>query len=161
MYVQFMSEHKTFFLCGYVKMFQYLCSILSSMCCINVRAINTGHQVHCSHVTNIDPGYDDILFVCLFSSYVILISQMPLLETHLLQGHRELRLAHLTLSVMTMGYVWQEGENDTVKVCHLSLCKVVYMLSSKRKRNVLDSDSERFGRCGKYPTNGKLILCYA
>lgn len=46
---------------------------------------------------------------------------MPLLETDLLQGHRELRLAHLALSVMTMGYVWQEGENNTVKVSQLFL----------------------------------------
>lgn len=41
---------------------------------------------------------------------------MPLLETHLLRTHRELRLAHLALSIMTMGYVWQEGERETVKV---------------------------------------------
>lgn len=41
---------------------------------------------------------------------------MPLLETHLLQSHRELRLAHLALSTLTMGYVWQEGERETVKV---------------------------------------------
>ncbi|XP_043103397.1 indoleamine 2,3-dioxygenase 2-like isoform X2 [Puntigrus tetrazona] len=44
------------------------------------------------------------------------IHDMPLLETHLLQTHRELRLAHLALSVMTMGYVWQEGERDTIRV---------------------------------------------
>uniref|UniRef100_A0A4W5MS28 Indoleamine 2,3-dioxygenase 1 n=1 Tax=Hucho hucho TaxID=62062 RepID=A0A4W5MS28_9TELE len=41
---------------------------------------------------------------------------MPLLNTQFLESHRELRLAHLALSVMTMGYVWQEGENDTVKM---------------------------------------------
>lgn len=41
---------------------------------------------------------------------------MPLLETDLLRSHRELRLAHLALSVITMGYVWQEGEEDKVKV---------------------------------------------
>ncbi|KAK3565799.1 hypothetical protein QTP86_015577 [Hemibagrus guttatus] len=41
---------------------------------------------------------------------------MPLLETDLLQSHRELRLAHLALSIITMGYVWQEGEEDKVKV---------------------------------------------
>uniref|UniRef100_A0AAY4ATK2 Indoleamine 2,3-dioxygenase 2-like n=1 Tax=Denticeps clupeoides TaxID=299321 RepID=A0AAY4ATK2_9TELE len=44
------------------------------------------------------------------------IHQMPLLETHFMKSHRELRLAHLALSVMTMGYVWQEGDRDTVKV---------------------------------------------
>uniref|UniRef100_A0A4W5MS12 Indoleamine 2,3-dioxygenase 1 n=1 Tax=Hucho hucho TaxID=62062 RepID=A0A4W5MS12_9TELE len=44
------------------------------------------------------------------------ILKMPLLNTQFLESHRELRLAHLALSVMTMGYVWQEGENDTVKM---------------------------------------------
>lgn len=42
--------------------------------------------------------------------------QMPMLSSDFLQKHLELRLAHLALSVMTMGYVWQEGENDTVEV---------------------------------------------
>lgn len=42
--------------------------------------------------------------------------QMPLLSSQFLQSHQELRLAHLALSVMTMGYVWQEGDNDTVEV---------------------------------------------
>lgn len=41
---------------------------------------------------------------------------MPLLEMDLLRSHQELRLAHLALSVITMGYVWQEGEEDKVKV---------------------------------------------
>ncbi|KAF4109648.1 indoleamine 2,3-dioxygenase 1 isoform X1 [Onychostoma macrolepis] len=49
------------------------------------------------------------------------IHDMPLLETHLLRTHRELRLAHLALSMMTMGYVWQEGERETVKVLPRSL----------------------------------------
>ncbi|KAL0979441.1 hypothetical protein UPYG_G00185080 [Umbra pygmaea] len=44
------------------------------------------------------------------------ILKMPLLNTHSLKSHKELRLAHLTLSVMTMGYVWQEGQNETVKM---------------------------------------------
>ncbi|XP_014027437.1 indoleamine 2,3-dioxygenase 2 [Salmo salar] len=44
------------------------------------------------------------------------ILKMPLLNTQFLESHRELRLAHLALSVMTMGYVWQEGEDDTVKM---------------------------------------------
>uniref|UniRef100_A0A8C5SXI1 Indoleamine 2,3-dioxygenase 2 n=1 Tax=Laticauda laticaudata TaxID=8630 RepID=A0A8C5SXI1_LATLA len=33
-----------------------------------------------------------------------------------LQGHRELYLAHLVLSFITMGYVWQEGEKEVPKV---------------------------------------------
>ncbi|XP_073675273.1 indoleamine 2,3-dioxygenase 2-like [Garra rufa] len=47
--------------------------------------------------------------------------KMPLLETHLLQTHRELRLAYLALSMMTVGYVWQEGERETIKVLSHSL----------------------------------------
>ncbi|XP_017272629.1 indoleamine 2,3-dioxygenase 1 [Kryptolebias marmoratus] len=43
------------------------------------------------------------------------VNKMPLLSTNFLQKHRELRLAHLALSMMTMGYVWQEGENNTVE----------------------------------------------
>ncbi|GLD66840.1 indoleamine 2,3-dioxygenase 2-like protein, partial [Lates japonicus] len=48
---------------------------------------------------------------------------MPLLSSKFLQKHRELRLAHLALGVMTMGYVWQEGENDTVEIlpCNLAV----------------------------------------
>ncbi|KAG8141264.1 hypothetical protein E2320_006901, partial [Naja naja] len=33
-----------------------------------------------------------------------------------LQGHREIYLAHLVLSFITMGYVWQEGEKEVPKV---------------------------------------------
>lgn len=44
------------------------------------------------------------------------INRMPLLSTQFLQKHRELRLAHLALSMMTMGYTWQEGENNTVEM---------------------------------------------
>ncbi|XP_056232676.1 indoleamine 2,3-dioxygenase 1 isoform X1 [Seriola aureovittata] len=51
------------------------------------------------------------------------INQMPMLSSKFLQKHRELRLAHLALSAMTMGYVWQEGENDTVETlpCNLAV----------------------------------------
>lgn len=52
--------------------------------------------------------------------------QMPLLSSQFLQKHRELRLAHLALSVMTMGYTWQDGENNTVEVSH---CLSVFPLS--------------------------------
>lgn len=43
------------------------------------------------------------------------IDKMPLLSSQFLQKYRELRLAHLALGMMTMGYVWQEGEKDTVE----------------------------------------------
>lgn len=51
------------------------------------------------------------------------INKMPLLSSEFLQKYRELRLAHLALSVMTMGYVWQEGEDDTVEMlpCNLAV----------------------------------------
>ncbi|XP_032085843.1 indoleamine 2,3-dioxygenase 2 isoform X2 [Thamnophis elegans] len=41
---------------------------------------------------------------------------MPLLSCQYLQGHRELYLAHLVLSFITMGYVWQEGEKEVPKI---------------------------------------------
>ncbi|XP_010615447.1 indoleamine 2,3-dioxygenase 2 isoform X4 [Fukomys damarensis] len=40
------------------------------------------------------------------------VNQMPLLSCSLLHGHHQLRLAHLVLSAVTMGYVWQEGERQ-------------------------------------------------
>ncbi|XP_069037599.1 indoleamine 2,3-dioxygenase 2-like isoform X2 [Lepisosteus oculatus] len=43
------------------------------------------------------------------------VKQMPLLSIHHLKGHRELRLAHLALGVITMGYVWQEGKEKPAK----------------------------------------------
>ncbi|XP_012931524.1 indoleamine 2,3-dioxygenase 2 isoform X1 [Heterocephalus glaber] len=47
--------------------------------------------------------------------------QMPLLSCHLLEGHRQLRLAHLVLSAVTMGYVWQEREKQPAEVLPRSL----------------------------------------
>ncbi|NXD98560.1 I23O2 dioxygenase, partial [Chaetorhynchus papuensis] len=44
------------------------------------------------------------------------VHQMPQLSTQHLQGREELRLAHLVLSCITMGYVWQEGEEGIVQV---------------------------------------------
>ena len=41
---------------------------------------------------------------------------MPQLSARHLRGHEELHLAHLVLSFVTMGYLWQEGEEGTVKV---------------------------------------------
>uniref|UniRef100_A0A672Z8E6 Indoleamine 2,3-dioxygenase 2-like n=1 Tax=Sphaeramia orbicularis TaxID=375764 RepID=A0A672Z8E6_9TELE len=42
-----------------------------------------------------------------------------------------LRLAHLALSVMTMGYVWQEGENDTVEVLPRNLAVPFWEVSQR------------------------------
>ncbi|NXT09245.1 I23O2 dioxygenase, partial [Prunella fulvescens] len=44
------------------------------------------------------------------------VHQMPQLSTQHLRGREELHLAHLVLSFITMGYVWQEGEEGTVQV---------------------------------------------
>nr|XP_047903269.1 indoleamine 2,3-dioxygenase 2 [Anser cygnoides] len=44
------------------------------------------------------------------------VHQMPQLSTRHLRGREELYLAHLVLSFITMGYLWQEGEEGTVKV---------------------------------------------
>ncbi|XP_057898294.1 indoleamine 2,3-dioxygenase 2-like [Melospiza georgiana] len=41
---------------------------------------------------------------------------MPQLSPQQLRGREELHLAHLVLSFITMGYVWQEGEEGTVQV---------------------------------------------
>ncbi|NXY19476.1 I23O2 dioxygenase, partial [Atrichornis clamosus] len=44
------------------------------------------------------------------------VHQMPQLSIRHLRGREELCLAHLVLSFITMGYVWQEGEEGTVQV---------------------------------------------
>lgn len=41
---------------------------------------------------------------------------MPQLSTQHLRGREQLHLTHLVLSFITMGYVWQEGEEGTVQV---------------------------------------------
>ncbi|XP_061529456.1 indoleamine 2,3-dioxygenase 1 [Phycodurus eques] len=59
------------------------------------------------------------------------INKMPLLSIKFLQRHRELRLAHLALGVMTMGYVWQEGENNTVEMLPHTLAVPYWELSQR------------------------------
>ncbi|XP_063051518.1 indoleamine 2,3-dioxygenase 1 isoform X1 [Engraulis encrasicolus] len=59
------------------------------------------------------------------------VHEMPELETELLLDHRELRLAHLALSIITMGYVWQEGDNQTVKVLPRNLAVPYWSVSQK------------------------------
>ncbi|KAG7332086.1 hypothetical protein KOW79_003920 [Hemibagrus wyckioides] len=59
------------------------------------------------------------------------VHRMPLLDADLLQSHRELRLAHLALSIITMGYVWQEGEEDKVKVLPQNLAVPYWEVSQK------------------------------
>ncbi|KAI4872016.1 hypothetical protein NFI96_018454 [Prochilodus magdalenae] len=59
------------------------------------------------------------------------VHELPLLETDSLQSHRELRLAHLALGIITMGYVWQEGEKDPVKVLPRNLAVPYWTISQK------------------------------
>nr|XP_006625551.1 PREDICTED: indoleamine 2,3-dioxygenase 2-like isoform X1 [Lepisosteus oculatus] len=59
------------------------------------------------------------------------VHKMPQLDTCYLQTHRELRLAHLALSLLTMGYVWQEGEEGTVKVLPQNLAVPYWEVSQR------------------------------
>ncbi|XP_041792229.1 indoleamine 2,3-dioxygenase 1 [Chelmon rostratus] len=59
------------------------------------------------------------------------INKMPLLSSQFLQKHRELRLAHLVLSMMTMGYTWQEGENNTVEILPRNLAVPFWEVSQR------------------------------
>ncbi|KAB5567795.1 hypothetical protein PHYPO_G00236970, partial [Pangasianodon hypophthalmus] len=59
------------------------------------------------------------------------VHKMPLLKTDMLHSHRELRLAHLALSIITMGYVWQEGEKDKVKVLPQNLAVPYWEVSQR------------------------------
>lgn len=43
---------------------------------------------------------------------------MPVMSPDLLSDHRELRLAHLALGFISMGYVWQEGQHAPAEVRH-------------------------------------------
>uniref|UniRef100_A0AAQ4PAZ8 Indoleamine 2,3-dioxygenase 1 n=1 Tax=Gasterosteus aculeatus aculeatus TaxID=481459 RepID=A0AAQ4PAZ8_GASAC len=60
-----------------------------------------------------------------------LINKMPQLSNRFLLKHRELRLAHLALSVMTMGYMWQEGENNTVETLPRNLAVPYWEVSQR------------------------------
>uniref|UniRef100_A0A3Q1FU47 Indoleamine 2,3-dioxygenase 2-like n=1 Tax=Acanthochromis polyacanthus TaxID=80966 RepID=A0A3Q1FU47_9TELE len=65
-----------------------------------------------------------------------LVHNMPVLSPDLLSNHRELRLAHLTLGFISMGYVWQEGQHgDMFKRNDMILPKALawpYWLVSRR-----------------------------
>ncbi|XP_058381385.1 indoleamine 2,3-dioxygenase 2 [Diceros bicornis minor] len=44
------------------------------------------------------------------------VNKMPLLSCQFLKSHRERRLAHLVLSFISTGYIWQEGETKPEEV---------------------------------------------
>lgn len=57
------------------------------------------------------------------------VAKMPLLSTQYLRGHRQLRLARLALGFITMGYVWQGGGRQTVKILPRALAVPYCMIS--------------------------------
>ncbi|XP_018552336.1 LOW QUALITY PROTEIN: indoleamine 2,3-dioxygenase 2-like [Lates calcarifer] len=60
-----------------------------------------------------------------------LVHKMPVLSPHLLSNHRELRLAHLALGFISMGYVWQEGQHAPAQILPKALA-LPYWLISRR-----------------------------
>lgn len=54
---------------------------------------------------------------------------MPVLSPHHLTSHRELRLAHLALGFITMGYVWQEGQHAPAQVTVMKGSKCLFKMS--------------------------------
>ncbi|NP_001229653.1 indoleamine 2,3-dioxygenase 1 [Ornithorhynchus anatinus] len=59
------------------------------------------------------------------------VQKLPLLTIDQLQGHRELRLAHLALGFITMGYVWQEGDKNAAKILPKKIAVPFCQISEK------------------------------
>ncbi|XP_075932066.1 indoleamine 2,3-dioxygenase 2-like [Anarhichas minor] len=57
--------------------------------------------------------------------------QMPVLSPHLLSDHRELRLAHLALGFISMGYVWQEGQHAPAQILPKALALPYWLVSCR------------------------------
>ncbi|XP_024153250.1 indoleamine 2,3-dioxygenase 2 [Oryzias melastigma] len=60
-----------------------------------------------------------------------LVHKMPVLSPHHLTSHRELRLAHLALGFITMGYVWQEGQHAPAQILPKALAWPYWMVSRR------------------------------
>ncbi|KAM9364467.1 indoleamine 2,3-dioxygenase 2-like isoform 2-T2 [Pholidichthys leucotaenia] len=60
-----------------------------------------------------------------------LVYKMPVLSPHLLSNHRELRLAHLTLGFISMGYVWQEGQHAPAETLPKALALPYWTVSRR------------------------------
>ncbi|KAM7110649.1 indoleamine 2,3-dioxygenase 2 isoform 5-T7 [Molossus nigricans] len=58
------------------------------------------------------------------------VNKMPLLNCQFLRSYREQRLAHLVLSLITTGYVWQEGETQPQEVLPRNLALPLVEVSS-------------------------------
>ncbi|KAM5311645.1 indoleamine 2,3-dioxygenase 2 isoform 2-T2 [Glossophaga mutica] len=59
------------------------------------------------------------------------VNKMPLLNCEFLKSHREQRLAHMVLSFITMGYIWQEGETQPEQVLPRNLALPFVEVSRK------------------------------
>ncbi|BFZ17228.1 hypothetical protein BsWGS_20267 [Bradybaena similaris] len=59
------------------------------------------------------------------------VAKLPLLDHNQLEGHHELRLAHLQLSLITAGYVWQNGDKGVVKVLPKNVAVPFFNISSQ------------------------------
>ncbi|XP_074532241.1 indoleamine 2,3-dioxygenase 2-like [Halichoeres trimaculatus] len=60
-----------------------------------------------------------------------LVHKMPVLSTHLLSNHQELRLAHLALGFISMGYVWQEGQHAPAEILPKALAWPFWLISRR------------------------------
>ncbi|XP_008320619.1 indoleamine 2,3-dioxygenase 2-like [Cynoglossus semilaevis] len=59
-----------------------------------------------------------------------MVHRMPVLSPHLLTSYEELRLAHLVLGLITMGYVWQE-KNTPAQVLPKTLALPFWLVSRR------------------------------
>ncbi|XP_042358753.1 indoleamine 2,3-dioxygenase 2-like [Plectropomus leopardus] len=60
-----------------------------------------------------------------------LVHKMPVLSPDLLNNHRELRLAHLALAFISMGYVWQEGQRAPAQILPKALAWPLWLVSRR------------------------------
>ncbi|XP_007545407.1 indoleamine 2,3-dioxygenase 2-like [Poecilia latipinna] len=59
------------------------------------------------------------------------VHKMPILSPHHLSNHRELRLAHLALGFISMGYVWQEGQHEPAQILPKALAWPYWLISRR------------------------------
>ncbi|XP_028445484.1 indoleamine 2,3-dioxygenase 2-like isoform X1 [Perca flavescens] len=59
------------------------------------------------------------------------VHEMPVLSPDLLSDHRELRLAHLVLGFISMGYVWQEGQHAPAQILPKALALPYWQVSGR------------------------------
>eukprot|EP00064_Thunnus_orientalis_P002675 superscaffoldBa00000204_g2682 len=60
-----------------------------------------------------------------------MVHKMPVLSPDLLTNHRELRLAHLALGFISMGYVWQEGQHAPAQILPKALAWPYWLVSRR------------------------------